>query len=210
MNSKVLKTLEFNKIKETLASQAYSQRAKGLCKALAPLNDLYEIQKAQAQTTAAVSLLRKKHTPAFNPLKDITPHIRRLDVGSFLNASELLDIAGNLEVCASIKKFLEPGPNEEIPEAFSYYYSELEPCEDIRFEIKRCIISPDEIADDASFALKDIRRQKVITASKVSKTLNSLITSQSMKTYLQDSLVPFVREDTAFPLRQNTKIIFPA
>ena len=209
MNEKVLKTLEFNKITEVLSAQAYSQAAKALCRNLRPLCSLGEIRKAQEETTAAVSRIRRKHTPGFNPLKDITASVRRLEIGSPLNTSELLDIAGNLEVALSIKKFLEPEHSEASGDALSFYYCELEPCEDLCLEIKRCILSPDEISDNASSELRDIRRQKVITAGKVSRTLNSLITSQSMKPYLQEGLVTIRQGRYCIPVKAEHKNHIP-
>ena len=209
MNEKVLSTLEFNKITEVLQTQAYSQAAKALCRNLRPLDDINEIKKAQDETCAAVSRIRKKHTPGFNPLKDITAHVRRLEIGSDLNCAELLDIAGNLEVALSIKKFLEEESSSSCRDALSFYYEELVPCEDLSLEIKRCILSPDEISDSASSALRDIRRRKVITGSKIQRTLNNLITSQSMKTCLQESLVTIRGGRYCIPVKAEYKNQIP-
>ena len=205
MNNKVLKTLEFNKITEALSSQAYSAAARSRCRNLLPYDDTEEIRKAQEETTAAVSRIRKKHAPGFNPLKDITASIRRLEVGSALNCSELLEIAGVLDVTLSIKTFLAPGNSDEEPDALTYYYEELEPCTFLSSEIKRCILGPDEVADDASSTLKDIRRQKIITGNRVQKTLSGLISSPSMKTYLQDSIVTVREGRYCIPVKAEHK-----
>ena len=209
MNEKVLNTLEFNKITEALSTQAYSAAARSMCKTLKPSDDIAEIRRNQEETTAAVSRIRKKHAPGFNPLKDVTASIRRLEIGSALNSRELLDIAGDLDVALSIKKFLEPEGSASESDALTFYYSELEPCTALAQEIKRCIIAPDEIADDASSALKNIRRQKVIAGAKIQKTLNSLITSQSMKTYLQDCLVTIRQGRYCIPVKAEHKNHIP-
>ena len=205
MNGKVLKTLEFDKITQALKTQAYSRAAKDMCTGLVPSDDIYEIRKSLEETTAAVSRIRKKHAPGFNPLKDITPHVRRLEIGSSLNCTELLEIAGDLEVALSLKKFLEKENNDETADALDFYYGELEPCEDLCFEIKRCISGPDEVADDASSSLRDIRRLKIATGAKISRTLNNLITSRNMKDYLQDSLVTIRQGRYCIPVKAEYK-----
>lgn len=209
MNDKVLKTLEFNKITESLSTQAYSEGARALCKGLLPMTELSDIRRAQEETTAAVNRMRKKHTPGFNLLKDVLPAVKRLEIGSPLTGRELLDIAGVLDVALSIKSFLAPGNSEEPEDALSAYFEMLEPCTSLSMEIKRCIIGPDEIADDASPALKDIRRQKVVTGGKIQRTLSNLISSQSMKTYLQDSLVTVREGRYCIPVKAEHKNHIP-
>ena len=205
MNARVLRTLEFDKITQELAKQAYSAAAKNMCASLVPSDDIYEIRKAQQETSAAVSRIRRKHAPGFNPLTDITSHMRRLEIGSTLNCAELLEIAGDLETALSLKKFLERDGDDETADALDLYCAELDPCEDLCFEIKRCVLGPDEIADSASSALFDIRRLKAATGAKISRTLNNLITSQNMKDYLQESLVTIRQGRYCIPVKAEHK-----
>ena len=209
MNKKVLSTLEFNKIKETLKTQAYSAAARAMCADLKPLDDINEIDQAQDETSAAVTRIRKKQAPGFNPLRDVSASVRRLEVGSSLNCRELLEISGDLDVALSIKTYLAPENSDEGLDALSFYYSELEPCTFLSNEIKRCIIGPDEIADDASLNLKNIRKEKTAASSKIQRTLNNLISSQNMKPYLQDSIVTVREGRYCIPVKAEEKAHVP-
>lgn len=189
MNSKVLKTLEYDKIIERLSRHATSDVGRRACLQLKPMNDLEEIQKALRQTTDAVSRLRRKSGPQFNGLKNIIPSLRRLDVGSVLQAEDLLEISQTLDVAHSVKTFLRPENPDEPSDSLTPYYESLDECRAVNDRIKACILSYDEIADDASPKLKDIRRKINSTNSQINRTLQTMITSTSMKTYLQDSVV---------------------
>ncbi len=189
MNEKVLKTLEYDKIISQLERLASSEGGKALCHKLLPMNEAEKIRTAQIQTTDAVARLRRKNGPFMNGLKNILPSLRRLDIGGILACADLLEISGVLDSAASAINFLKPENDEEEPDSLSAFYAALNPCRALNTEIKRCIIGFDEIADDASPTLKDIRRHKMQANLQIQKTLSTLVTSQSMKTYLQDSVV---------------------
>ena len=189
MNEKVLKTLEYDKIIGQLSRHASSDAGKRLCEKLLPMTDKDEIQTAQTQTSDAVLRLRRKPGPSYNGLKNIIPSLKRLDIGGILSCQDLLEISAVLDIAASAKNFLRPENEEELPDSLSVFYAGLEPCHPLNAEIKRCILGYDEVADDASPTLKDIRRKMISTNSRIQQTLNSLVTSNAMKTYLQDAVV---------------------
>ena len=205
MNEKVLKTLEYNKIIEQLERQASSDAGKAMCRRLLPMTDIEDITTAQTQTTDAVLRLRRKPGPHYNGLKNIIPHLRRLGIGGVLTCQDLLEISAVLDVAASVKSFLRPESDEEVPDSLSSYFESIEPCRPLNDEIKRCILGYDEVADDASPKLKDIRRHMVQTNSQVQKTLNSIVTSSSMKTYLQDSVVTMRNGRYCIPVKLEHK-----
>ncbi|MCF0229989.1 MAG: endonuclease MutS2, partial [Parasporobacterium sp.] len=209
MNEKVLHTLEYDKIVEILAKHAGSDAGARMCRELLPVTDLEAIRTAQIQTTDAVSRLRRKAGPSFHQLKDIRPCVMRLDIGAILACEDLLQIADTLETAGSVRKFLAP-ENDETPEdSLSGYYIALDPCEMLCGEIRRCIISMDEIADDASPKLKDIRRKQNVTKSQIQKTLTNLVTASSMKTYLQDSVVTMRNGRYCIPVKQEHRSHVP-
>ncbi|MEG2774160.1 MAG: endonuclease MutS2, partial [Acetivibrio sp.] len=105
MNEKVLKTLEYNKIIEQLTEFAYSSPAKELCRNLLPMDSLLAIQTAQTETSDGLSRLLKKGTLSFSGVKDIRPSLMRLDVGSSLNAAELLQLSSLLNVALRVKAY---------------------------------------------------------------------------------------------------------
>ncbi len=205
MNSKVLKTLEFDKILQRLSGFASSDAGIALCKALTPITSIEEIRTSQIQTTDAVNRLRKKNGPNYNGLKDIRPSVKRLDIGAILNTVDLIDISCVLDVASSVKNFLKPENDDAPTDSLSIYYDSVDTCDDLCNEIKRCIISYDEIADDASPTLKDIRRKQSFTKDRISRTLNTMVTSQAMKPYLQDSVVTMRNGRYCIPVKNEHK-----
>ena len=189
MNSKVLKTLEYDKITERLASCAATDAGKRLCLALKPLDDVSTIKLELQRTTDAVTRIRKKSRPGFGNFKNIIPSIKRLEIGSSLSAEELLEISGVLDASASLRAFLRPENPEEPHDSLSVFYESLDECTYVNDKIKFCIISYDEIADNASPTLRDIRRKKNQTNLQINRTLQTMITSASMRTYLQDAVI---------------------
>lgn len=209
MNSKVYKTLEFDKILELLSRCASSKAGASLCEQLTPFSNIEEIRTAQKQTSDAVSRLRKKSGPSLGSLPDIRPSLKRMAIGSALNIQELLEISAILDSAESAKRFLRPENDETPLDSLSSFYEALDSCEHLNNEIKRCILSLDEIADDASPKLKDIRRHMANTRSSIQQTLNRLVTSQSMKTYLQDSVVTMRNGRYCIPVRQEHRSHVP-
>lgn len=189
MNEKVLATLEFNKITERVAGYAFSDSGKEMCRKLVPMTDAGSIRTAQRQTGDGAVRIRKKAAPSYSGFKNILPSLRRLAVGSILTCRELLEISCVLDTAASMRSFLSPKNEDDEPDSLSSYYEALLPVEILNNEIKRCISGYDEIADDASPALKDIRRRMTAANLKIQRSLSSLVASASMKTYLQDSIV---------------------
>ncbi|MCF0143251.1 MAG: endonuclease MutS2 [Parasporobacterium sp.] len=205
MNQKVLKTLEFHKIIAQLTDCAVSDSGRALCEKLLPMNDLEQIRTAQVQTTDAVNRLRKKRSPSFGGLKNILPSLKRLAIGSNLSCAELLEISGTLDAAQSVKAFLRPESDEEPIDSLSAFYEAIDPCTDVNDEIKRCILAVDEIADDASSTLKDIRRHMVQTNLSIQRTLNQIVSSSAMKTYLQDSVITLRNGRYCIPVKLEHK-----
>lgn len=186
MNNKALKTLEYNKITDRLASHASSEPGIKLCRELQPMMDMDEINSALKQTSDAVSRIFRHGSISFAGLKDIRPLTKALEVGSALGMSELLDICSLLKVAAGARRY---GVSEdEAADSLSGLFNAIYDIADIRREIERCILSEDEIADDASAELKNIRRQMRICTERIRTELNSMLNG-SDRTYLQEAVI---------------------
>lgn len=186
MNNKALKTLEYNKITDRLASHASSEPGIKLCRELQPMMDMDEINSALKQTSDAVSRIFKHGSISFAGLKDIRPLTKALEVGSALGMSELLDICSLLKVAAGARRY---GVSEdEAADSLSGLFNVIYDIADVRREIERCILSEDEIADDASAELKNIRRQMRICTERIRTELNSMLNG-SDRTYLQEAVI---------------------
>lgn len=186
MNNKALKTLEYNKITDRLASHASSEPGIKLCRELQPMMDMDEINSALKQTSDAVSRIFRHGSISFAGLKDIIPLTKALEVGSALGMSELLDICSLLKVAAGARRY---GVSEdEAADSLSGMFNAIYDIADVRREIERCILSEDEIADDASAELKNIRRQMRICTERIRTELNSMLNG-SDRTYLQEAVI---------------------
>ena len=186
MNNKALKTLEYNKITDRLASHASSEPGIKLCRELQPMKDMDEINSALKQTSDAVSRIFRHGSISFAGLKDIRPLTKALEVGSALGMSELLDICSLLKVAAGARRY---GVSEdEAADSLSGLFNAIYDIADVRREIERCILSEDEIADDASAELKNIRRQMRICTERIRTELNSMLNG-SDRTYLQEAVI---------------------
>lgn len=204
MNSKVLRVLEYHKIIDQLTEKASSEPGKRLTAALAPMTDLEEIKTAQTQTADALGRLFAKGSTSFGSNKDLGMSLKSLEVGSVLSVTELLRIASFLENVNRIKTYGRRDRDDIPGDSLDVYFDSLEPLTPLANEISRCILSEEEIADDASPALKRIRRSMAITNDRIHSQLNSMING-SLRTYLQDAVVTIRDNRYCVPVKSEYK-----
>ena len=204
MNSKVLRVLEYNKIIERLTDKATSEQGRKLTAALEPMTDLEAIEKAQTETADALGYLFRKGSTSFGGNKDLGMCIRSLEIGSTLSIAELLWIAAFLENVNRIKSYGRKEREDTPADSLDEYFESLEPLTPLSNEIRRCILSEEEIADDASPALKKIRRSMAIANDRIHSQLASMI-SGSCRTYLQDAVVTMRNNRYCIPVKSEYK-----
>mgnify|MGYP002508091634 FL=1 len=204
MNSKVLRVLEYNKIIERLTDKATSEQGRKLTAALEPMTDLEAIKKAQTETADALGYLLRKGSTSFGGNKDLGMCIRSLEIGSTLSIAELLRIAAFLENVNRIKSYGRKEREDTPADSLDEYFESLEPLTPLSNEIRRCILSEEEIADDASPALKKIRRSMTIANDRIHSQLASMI-SGSCRTYLQDAVVTMRNNRYCIPVKSEYK-----
>lgn len=204
MNEKVLKTLEYNKIINLLTEKADSTPGREMCRALVPSADLESIRSSQRETKDALSRLFQKGSTSFGSNKDLMFAIKSLEVGSSLSAPELLKIAAMLENVSRIKVYGKSEKEEEEGDSLNAYFDMLTPLSPLSNEIRRCILSEEEIADDASPTLKSIRRSIQQTGDKIHSQLNSMVNG-SCRTYLQDAVITMRNNRYCIPVKAEYK-----
>ena len=204
MNSKVLRVLEYNKIIERLTDKATSEQGRKLTAALEPMTDLEAIRKAQTETADALGYLLRKGSTSFGGNKNLGMCIRSLEIGSTLSIAELLWIAAFLENVNRIKSYGRKEREDTPADSLDEYFESLEPLTPLSNEIRRCILSEEEIADDASPALKKIRRSMTIANDRIHSQLASMI-SGSCRTYLQDAVVTMRNNRYCIPVKSEYK-----
>lgn len=205
MNKKVLKTLEYDKIIDMLVEEADSSLGKESARHLLPSSDKSEIIAWQSETSHALMRLFKWGKLSFHGLKDIRPSLIPLEKGGILGMGELLDICRCLEIAKSAIEY--DHKDEELQDALSGRFASLIDLPDLRREISRCIISPEEIADDASPELKRIRRSIKTAGDRIHEQLNAtMVSSASM---LRDNIVTMRNGRYCLPVKQEYKSTFP-
>ncbi len=204
MNQKVLNTLEYNKIIELLAAKANSQPGKKLCRELEPSTDIEEIRRNQTQTADALGRLFRCGSTSFGSNRDMGICIKSLEIGSTLSIEELLNIASLLDNVSRIKAYGRR-EREDLPkDTLEEYFEALSPLTQLSNEINRCILSRDEIADDASPRLKTIRRSMIQTNDRIHSQLTNML-SGSSRTYLQDAVITMRNNRYCIPVKAEYK-----
>lgn len=204
MNKKGLQILEYYKIIDMLTEKASSEPGKALCEKLSPSTSLSDIEEAQQETQDALSRLFTKGSISFGGNKDLRFAIKSLEIGSTLSISELLKIANMLENVARAKNYGRAEKDDTPPDALSGYFDILQPLTPLSSEIRRCILSEEDIADDASPTLKHIRRQMHIVGERVHTQLNSMLNG-SMRSMLQDAVITMRNNRYCLPIKAEYK-----
>lgn len=205
MNQKVLRTLEYNKIVERLAEYAFGADTKERCLSLLPYTSLSEITNAQQQTKDAMNRSLKKGRLDCSGIKPLSSAIRRVEIGGTMNIEELLGLCKLLETARRVKAYGRK-EREDIPsDSLSELFDGLEPLSPLCDEIRRCIISVDEISDDASSNLKSIRRSIRSTGDRIHAQLNQMLNNQNVRNCLQDFVITMRNGRYCLPVKAEAK-----
>jgi len=205
MNEKSLKTLEYHKIINQLAKLASSPMGKELCQGLSPSISLDEIRKVQKETTDALTRIFAKGTVSFSGIRDIRGSLLRLKVGSTIGITELLQISALLDVSLRAKQYARKENDEDAQDSLDGMFAVIEPLTPLNHEIRRCIVSEEEIADDASTALKSIRRNIKLTNERIHQQLNTMVNSPNIGSKLQDNIVTMRNGRYCLPVKAEYK-----
>ena len=204
MNTKVLTTLEYTKIIDLLTEKADSEPGKKLCRELVPSTDLSAIRTAQRETKDALARLFRIGSTSFGSNRDLGFSIRSLEIGSSLSMSELLKLASFLDNVSRIKTYGKK-EREDLPnDSLDAYFEGLTPMTQLANEINRCILSEEEMADDASPRLKSIRRSKLSTNEKIHSQLTSMVNG-AYRTFLQDAVITMRDNRYCIPVKAEYK-----
>ncbi len=188
MNQKALKTLEFDKIIHILTAHAASEGAKEMCRKLVPYDNINDVERAQRETADALRRVYRKGSVSFGGIRDIRGSLKRLEIGGILGMGELLQIMSLLETAGKIRQYGQREADDTSRDSLDESFEFLDPVPTLASEIHRCILADDEMADDASSALLQIRRSMRQMNDKVHNTLNSMVNG-SARSYLQDPVV---------------------
>ena len=208
MNKKVLKTLEYDKIISILKGHASTADGKRLCEKLKPSTDIEEIKTTQQQTSDAFARVMRNGSISFSGARNLSAAWKRLEIGGVLNQSELLSTCSLLTVVKRACKY--DSAKEDTPkDSLSGYFGILDPLPELAAEISRCILSEDEISDDASPTLRQIRRQMLQVNDKIRSQLNTILNQSGMQTYLQDHVITMRGDRYCLPVKSEYRSQVP-
>ena len=205
MNKKTLRTLEYNKIIDLLCEHATCSQGKELCRYLKPSTDLAQIRLAQQQTSDALTRIYQKGSLSFSGTHNIGASLKRLEIGGVMNIEELLKTASLLEVAKRAKAYARGNREETQRDSLEELFANLEPLTPLLDEIRRCILSEDEIADDASANLKNIRRSIKNTNDKIRSQMNTMLNNSDTRNHLQDNVVTMRNGRYCLPVKAEAK-----
>ena len=205
MNQKVLHTLEYDKITETLTEFAFSAYAKKQCQNLLPMTDISAINAAQRQTGDALSRIFKKGSLSFSGIHPVEASMKRLEIGGSLSILEFLQISSLLEAAKRAKNFGRAEREDAARDSLSELFDAIEPLTPLNDEIKRCILSEDEISDDASSALKSIRRSIGGMNERIRSQVNKIMNQANSSGFLQDSVITMRNGRYCIPVKAEAK-----
>ena len=204
MNQKALTSLEYYKIIDRLTEKASSPMGRELCRRLLPSANIEEIRLMQVQTRDALTRLFQKGSVSFESVKDVRSSLKRLEIGSALGIQEILSICALVENTSRVKAYSRNDRSDAPSDSLDTMFQQLSPLTPLSAEIRRCILSEDEISDDASPALRQIRRNMKITNDRIHTQLSGLV-SGSARTYLQDTVITMRNGRYCIPVKAEYK-----
>ncbi|HHW48041.1 MAG TPA: endonuclease MutS2 [Clostridiaceae bacterium] len=208
MDRKTVRILEFDKIIQKLADLTASELGRELVETLSPEKEFIKVEASLRETSDGVSFIVRKGSPPLGGIHNIKESIKRVELGSVLNPGELLKIADVLRAGRNLKNYAGEGVTIQ-DNIVSGLIGSIETNKRIEEKIYRAIVSEDEIADGASTALANIRRQIRNAQEAIKDKLNELIKSPKYQKYIQESIVTMRGDRYVIPVKQEYRSEFP-
>ena len=209
MKERTLKTLEYHKIIEQLAGKAISSMGKDIAGSLKPSTDLDEIRLMQQETSEASGFIVRKGSLPLGGITDIRHSLQRVETGGALNIEELLQIGDFCYVCRKVITYSTDNRKTESFPILDSLFDSVSPFGALEKEINRCIINNQELSDDASPKLYEIRRSIKTSNDRIREQLNSIIHSQAYKNMLQDNIITIRSGRYCVPIKLEYRQSFP-
>lgn len=207
MNNKTLNTLEYNKIVKLLLERTESELGREKASEIKPIANKDKAEYLLMETGEALSLLIKRGNPPLYGIHSIKHELKRIEMGGSLSPGSLLKISDSLRVARGLRKYIREDESDKVSSypTIEGLVGNLMTFKSIEDEINNAIINENEISDNASSALRNIRRQIIGKNTAIRDKLNSIINSQANKKYLQDSIVTMREGRHVIPVKQENR-----
>ncbi|QXM06337.1 endonuclease MutS2 [Crassaminicella indica] len=210
MNERTLRVLEFEKIKNMLIDYAESTLGKKLAEKTEPSTEYEKVVTWQKETHEATSILLQRGNVPLGGIHDLSYHLKRAEIGSFLYPGQLLEVSDTLRAARKLKSFMKEAKEGESKFlVIEGYISSLFTFKSIEDRINECIVGEDEISDNASPALRNIRRTIESKNAAIRNRLNSMISSSQHQKYLQDAIITIRQDRYVVPVKQEYRANVP-
>ena len=208
MNKRTLYKLEFNKIKDRLATFALTDKGKEMILEIMPSSDFDEVLTWQKETSDAINMAVKKGRIPIGRIQEVSSSIKRVEIGAVLSCQEILNIANVLKTSRLLKRYYREDSVEVNYKYLESYFERLAVYAEIEHEIAKCIIGPDEFADDATPELAQIRKQIKSANNKIRETIHGIIHSSRYQDMLQEPVVTIRQDRYCVPVKVEYKNAF--
>lgn len=206
MQERILRVLEFHKVKDQLVEHVSSSLGKRKAESLMPSTDYEEVVRWQEETDEAVKVLRIKGNVPLGGIFDIRPHVKRSVIGGMLSPQELTQVASTIHASRQIKRFIEEFVDERSSlHILLNYVSSYNVLADLETTIRNAIDDNGEVLDSASEALRSLRNQLRTKESRVRERLESMIRSSNAQKMLSDAIITIRNDRFVIPVKQEYK-----
>ncbi len=204
MKQKSKHVLEFNKIVQKISEYAETYNGKEKVKQIDTFCDVEKVRFLQKQTSQSFSIIMEKGNPPLGGISDVKEYAKRGSVGGIISLKGLLNCADTLRAARLIKNYVLLNNKEErVYDILQDLCQNIYANKEIEDRIYEVIISEEEIADDASPELKNIRRQIHIKNAAIKNKINSIVNSESTQKYLQENIVTMRNDRYVIPVRKE-------
>jgi len=203
VQQRVMKTLEFDKVRNQLIEHTHSSLGREKAQTLMPSVDFEEVSRLQEETDEAAKVLRIKGNVPLGGIHDIRPHTKRAQIGGMLSPMELMQVASTVHASRQMKRFIEDLQEvTEVPILLSYADGIIV-LANLEESIRNAIDEGGEVLDGASDALRSLRQQIRTRESRVREKLESMIRSSNAAKMLSDAIITIRNDRFVIPVKQE-------
>ncbi|MGM0903433.1 MAG: endonuclease MutS2 [Bacillota bacterium] len=203
MQQRVLKTLEFDKIREQMLDHVSSPLGQEKARNLVPSTDYEEVLRLQEETDESAKVLRLKGNVPLGGIYDIRPHVKRAVIGGMLSPHELVQTASTVHASRQMKRFINDMAEETDLPILTGFAEEITVLAEVEDKIKLAIDESGEVLDSASDALRTLRQQLRTREARVRERLESMIRSSNAQKMLSDAIITIRNDRYVIPVKQE-------